>query len=53
MSKLNKANDGIHCNVAAGAAYATGHYKIGDILKQADERMYAEKRKMKEKGAKP
>jgi diguanylate cyclase (GGDEF)-like protein len=47
LAELNKANDGIHCSVAVGAAFGDGEYKISDILKLADERMYEDKRKMK------
>ncbi|MCL2088496.1 MAG: GGDEF domain-containing protein [Oscillospiraceae bacterium] len=47
LSELNAANDGIYCSVAAGAAFGSGEYEIGSILKLADERMYAEKISMK------
>lgn len=47
LVELNTADDGIHCAVAHGAAFGSGQYKIGDVMKLADERMYAEKHKMK------
>jgi diguanylate cyclase (GGDEF)-like protein len=52
LSGLNEKNDGIHCSVAVGAAYATGDCKVSDILKQADEHMNADKKRIKEKGLK-
>ena len=52
LTELNAANDGIHCTVAHGTAFGTKPYKLTDIIAQADERMYAEKRRMKEAGIK-
>ena len=47
LAELNSADDGIKCSAAVGTAYGTGTYKIGDVLKLADERMYENKREMK------
>jgi GGDEF domain-containing protein len=52
LSELNAADDGITCTIAWGAAFGAGEYRLGDILQLADERMYAEKRRMKESGLK-
>lgn len=48
LNELNSRNDGIHCSIAVGAAFGEGEYVFGDVLKQADERMYADKRRIKE-----
>ena len=48
LAELNALEDGIHCSIAVGAAFGSGDYIIGDVLALADERMYAEKRRMKE-----
>jgi len=47
LAKLNSKDDGIVCSAAVGTAFGTGSYKIGDVLKLADERMYINKREMK------
>jgi diguanylate cyclase (GGDEF)-like protein len=47
LAELNSVADGIHCSIAAGWAYSSGEDTFSDILKQADERMYAEKKRMK------
>ncbi|MCL2700056.1 MAG: GGDEF domain-containing protein [Defluviitaleaceae bacterium] len=47
LDGLNSADDGIHCSVAVGAAFGEGKFKMSDVLKLADERMYTEKRRMK------
>ncbi|MDR0331393.1 MAG: GGDEF domain-containing protein [Chitinispirillales bacterium] len=52
LAELNAAADGIACTVAHGVAFGSGEYRFGDILELADERMYAEKRRMKESGVK-
>jgi diguanylate cyclase (GGDEF)-like protein len=52
LAELNSANDGIHCTIAWGAAYGAEGYRYEDVLALADERMYAEKRRMKELGLK-
>ena len=51
LAELNLAADGIHCSIAVGWAYSAGENTFSDILKLADERMYAEKKRMK--SAKP
>ena len=48
LAGLNAANDGIHCAIASGAAFGSGEYILSDVLKLADERMYADKRRTKE-----
>jgi len=48
LEKLNQRDDGVNCSVAVGAAFGSGEYKLGDILKLADERMYQDKRRTKE-----
>jgi diguanylate cyclase (GGDEF)-like protein len=52
LEELNLAKDGVTCNVAYGTAWASGAYDINDAVKLADERMYAEKKRMKECGLK-
>ncbi len=48
LAELNVAEDGIHCDIAVGAAFGSGKYDISSILELADQRMYADKRRMKE-----
>ncbi len=48
LTELNAAPDGIYCSIAVGAAFGSDDYIIGDVLALADERMYADKRRMKE-----
>jgi diguanylate cyclase (GGDEF)-like protein len=52
LTELNAANDGIRCTIAHGTAFGSGDYKLSEVLTLADERMYAEKRRMKEAGIK-
>ena len=47
LSELNKRDDGIHCSVAAGAAFGDVGYKLSDVLAVADKRMYEDKVKIK------
>jgi diguanylate cyclase (GGDEF)-like protein len=47
LKRLNEKDDGIDCIVAAGASFASGQYKMSDVMELADQRMYTEKRKMK------
>jgi diguanylate cyclase (GGDEF)-like protein len=47
LAKLNEAQDGIHCSISAGFAFAGEGYDPDDVLKLADERMYADKLEMK------
>ncbi|MCL2633674.1 MAG: GGDEF domain-containing protein [Oscillospiraceae bacterium] len=54
LAVLNSADDGIHCSISAGTAYGSQDYSVEDVLKIADERMYANKVEMKAaKGQKP
>jgi len=48
LAELNTSDDGIHCSIAVGTAIGAEGDKIGDILKLADERMYADKKRIKE-----
>ncbi|MCL2182702.1 MAG: GGDEF domain-containing protein [Chitinispirillia bacterium] len=52
LAELNDAADGITCNIAWGAAFGAEGYKFDEILALADERMYAEKKRMKGCGLK-
>jgi diguanylate cyclase (GGDEF)-like protein len=53
LKALNAASaSGIRCTVACGSAVGSGAYTLADVMKLADERMYAEKRRMKESGEK-
>jgi len=52
LAELNAADDGIRCTIAHGAAFWSKPGKLADITALADERMYAEKRRMKEAGIK-
>jgi diguanylate cyclase (GGDEF)-like protein len=47
LATLNEANDGIHCSISAGAAFGEEGYSHDEVLKLADERMYANKVEMK------
>jgi diguanylate cyclase (GGDEF)-like protein len=48
LAELNTVNDGIRCTIAWGTAF--GPERLSDLLALADERMYVEKRRMKESG---
>jgi len=48
LAELNTSDDGIHCSIAVGTAIGAEGDKIGDILRLADERMYADKKRIKE-----
>jgi diguanylate cyclase (GGDEF)-like protein len=54
LDGLNVAgsDSGIRCTIAHGAAFGAGEYVLADVMKLADERMYADKRRMKENGEK-
>lgn len=52
LAELNALDDGIRCTIAWGAAFGAGEYNYEEVLAQADERMYAEKRRMKAAGLK-
>jgi diguanylate cyclase (GGDEF)-like protein len=47
LAKLNEADDGIHCSISAGSAFGEEGYEPDEVLKIADERMYANKVEMK------
>jgi len=47
LDKLNEADDGIHCSISAGTSYGGEGYEPDEVLKLADERMYANKVEMK------
>jgi GGDEF domain-containing protein len=54
LERLNSADDGIHCSISAGAAFGAEGYDHNEVLKLADERMYANKVEIKAaKGQKP
>jgi diguanylate cyclase (GGDEF)-like protein len=46
------SGSGIRCTIAHGTAFGSGEYALADVMKLADERMYADKRRMKENGVK-
>jgi len=52
LAELNTEDDGIRCTIAHGTAFGSKPYKLTDVMALADERMYAEKRRMKEAGIK-
>jgi len=52
LAELNEGNDGIHCVIAHGTAFGSERSRVSDVIALADERMYAEKRRMKEAGLK-
>jgi diguanylate cyclase (GGDEF)-like protein len=47
LKELNTKDDGITCVMAAGAAFGTGNYEMDKVMKTADERMYADKKRIK------
>lgn len=50
LTRLNTYDDGIHCVIALGVAYGGRGYDISDLLRQADERMYEDKKSKKKPG---
>jgi len=52
LVELNTAADGIRCSIAHGVAFGDGGYNLNDMIALADERMYAEKKRMKAAGLK-
>ncbi|MDR2693973.1 MAG: GGDEF domain-containing protein [Chitinispirillales bacterium] len=53
LAELNAAGGGaIRCTIAHGIAFGTGEYALAEVMKFADERMYDDKRRMKESGLK-
>jgi len=53
LDELNASGSGsIRCTIAHGTAFGEGEYALAEVMKFADERMYSDKRKMKESGQK-
>ncbi len=60
VAKWQEALDGLNasvagplrCTIAHGTAFGEGEYALAEVMKFADERMYGEKRRMKECGLK-
>ncbi|GBU20849.1 diguanylate cyclase [Fibrobacteres bacterium R8-0-B4] len=53
LAGLNASGGGgIRCTIAHGTAFGAGKYALADVMKFADERMYVDKRRMKECGLK-
>jgi len=53
LDGLNASGGGpIRCTIAHGTAFGKGEYALAEVMKFADERMYSDKRKMKENGLK-
>ncbi len=50
LARLNRAEDGINCVIAAGVVYGKKEYNLAELLKQADERMYEDKKRKKRPG---
>ena len=50
LEELNRQNDGIQCVIACGMAYGDAGYDLEALLKQADERMYEDKKAKKSLG---
>ena len=53
LNELNASGGStIRCTIAHGTAFGEGEYALAEVMKFADERMYSDKRKMKESGLK-
>ena len=50
LARLNTADDGINCVIAAGVVYGEKGYDLHELLKEADELMYADKKSKKKPG---
>ena len=50
LARLNTLEDGIECVIAAGVVYGDKGYDFAALMKQADERMYEDKKKKKKPG---
>lgn len=50
LARLNTADDGIDCVIAVGVAYGDKGYDYAELFKQADERMYEDKKSKKKPG---
>ena len=46
LEELNRQDDGVKCEIACGFAFGEGA-KLEEVFGEADERMYAEKKRMK------
>ena len=49
LDTLNKEDDGIECVIACGLSYGGPGHDLEQVLKLADERMYADKVAIKRK----
>ncbi len=50
LARLNTLDDGIECIIAAGVVYGAKGYDFAALMKEADERMYEDKKKKKKPG---
>lgn len=50
LARLNTADDGINCVIAAGIVSGDKGYKLDELMKQADCLMYEDKKKKKKPG---
>ena len=50
LARLNSVEDGIPCVIAAGVAYGEQGYDLDTLMKEADERMYEDKKLKKKPG---
>lgn len=50
LARLNSADDGIHCVIAAGVVYGEKDYDLGSLMKDADALMYEDKKSKKKPG---
>lgn len=50
LARLNTLEDGIECVIAAGVVYGGKGYDFAALMKEADERMYEDKKKKKKPG---
>lgn len=50
LEELNQKEDGIHCVMALGTAFARKNYDFAELMKIADARMYEDKRRLKKPG---
>ena len=50
LARLNALEDGIECVIAAGVVYGGKGYDFAALMKEADERMYIDKKNKKKQG---
>ena len=50
LARLNTLEDGIECVIAAGVVFGSKGYDFAALMKEADERMYEDKKKKKKPG---